>query len=264
MALATSAASTAFRLLARSRKSTRRFDSKRQIPLAVMKDVLQTTLTSPSGFNLQPVQVIIIQAKDVKNQLAENAMLGAGNQYRIRDASAVAVFLCDLEISKRLPRIIDLEKKSGMRHPDYLSTLPIAASFLTGEGHVATTLKQISSSIMSSMQPSPTIDSVKSWGYKNSSLMAQTYVFAAESHGLATCMMEGFDVSRAKEVLRIPDRYALPLMVATGYEYAEHGNLVVEENEQRTPRLRADEVFFGDTFGAKLDSVPESLTPNRQ
>ena len=48
--------------------------------------------TAPSGFNLQPVQVIIIQSKEQKNKLA-SAMLGIGNLYRIKDASAVAAFL---------------------------------------------------------------------------------------------------------------------------------------------------------------------------
>lgn len=124
----------------------------------------------------------------------------------------------------------------------------MAASFLNGEGHAATFIKQIATNFMSPFQPTPTIESVESWGYKNASLMAQTYVFAANSHGLATCMMEGYDVRRARDVLRVPERYAMPLMVATGYEEANES----ANEHTRTPRLSASEVFFGETFGEPL------------
>ena len=89
----------------------------------------------------------------------------------------------------------------------------------------------------------PEIDPVQSWSYKNTGLVAQTFVYAAESHGLATTMMEGFDPRRTREILRIPDRYAVPLMVATGYEYEE------EQTQGMTPRLDLSEIVFSDTFG---------------
>lgn len=55
--------------------------------------------------------------------------------------------------------------------------------------------------------------------------------------------MEGFDARRLKEILRIPDRYAVCACVATGYEYVE------EKDTEPTPRLPLDQVVFGDTFG---------------
>jgi hypothetical protein len=60
-------------------------------------------------------------------------------------------------------------------------------------------------------------------------------------------MMEGFDGRRVQEVLRIPDRYAIPLIVATGYEYEDP-----ETFQEKTPRLDLSEVVFGDTFGEAL------------
>jgi hypothetical protein len=74
-----------------------------------------------------------------------------------------------------------------------------------------------------------------------------------------------FDSRRAKEILRIPDRYGVPLMVATGYEYGappvtHADNIISEDNQshessqqQRTPRLEMNELFFGDTFGEPLE-----------
>ena len=50
-------------------------------------------------------------------------MLGPGNMYRTIDSSAIAVFLSDLEPQKRLDRIMELEKESGVRTKQYLATL---------------------------------------------------------------------------------------------------------------------------------------------
>lgn len=187
----------------------------------------------------------MVQCPDVKSKLADHAMLGIGNQYRVKDSSAVAVFLADLEVNKRIDRIFELEQ--GCRDPNYLATMPIASSFLTGEGHAATLLKQMATDVMSELQPMPSVEPVQAWSYKNAGLMAQTFTLAATSHDLATCMMEGYDVRRAKQVLRVPDRYAIPIMVATGYEYEDPATFVP------TRRLNMDEVVFGDTFGEPLD-----------
>ena len=192
---------------------------------------------------------MLVRDVEKKKNLAQNAMLGFGNIYRTLDASAVAVFLSDLEPHKRLDRIIHLEKKSKARNENYIATLPIAASFLLGEGNAATFFKQVATDAMSTIKPVPTIEPVQTWSTKNAALMAQTFVYAATSHGLSTCMMEGFDARRTRRILRIPDRYGIPLMVVMGYEYDGDD----EQDEMiETPRLEKDEVFFGDTFGEKL------------
>jgi len=190
-----------------------------------------------------------VRKRDIKSTLAHHAMLGAGNSYRVNDASAIAVFLSDLQVHKRLGRVMELERKSGCRDANYLATLPVASTFLLGEGHLATLIKQYATDALSSVQPMPSIDNIEAWSYKNTSLMAQTFVLAATSHGLATCMMEGFDARRVRQILRVPDRYGIPMMVAAGYEYSGKE----KNNQQRTPRLDKNEIFFGDTFGEPLD-----------
>ena len=175
-------------------------------------------------------------------------MLGPGNIYRTKDSSVIAVFLSDLEPHKRLPRIIELEKKANMRSKQYMTNLPIASTFLLGEGKVATFMKQVATDLMSPIQPMPSIDSVQSWSFKNTCLLAQTFVLAATSHGLATCLMEGYDDRRVKELLRIPDRYGVPIMCCLGYEYEGDE----DSTGEKSPRLDVNEVFFDDTFGKEL------------
>jgi len=257
-AMASSPASV-FRGIAQSRRSSRRFQVNKPIDKSILKDILQTTIRgAPSSFNLQPTHILIVQSPQTKEQLATSCMLGPGNQFRTKDASALAVFLADLQLKDRISRIEQLERDATMRDPNYLNVMPIAASFLTGEGHAATFLKQIATDAMSTIQPMPTIEPVQAWSFKNASLVAQTYVLAATSHQLATCMMEGFDSRRLKEILRIPDRYDVPMVVATGYEY--------DEDFKETPRLGLEEVVFGETFGApmELDDEEEEASQSFQ
>jgi len=237
----------AFRTVALSRRSVKRFETDRVIKGPILQDILETTLRSPSSFNLQPAQVILVQSEENKKVLSEHAMLGIGNQYRTRDASVVAVFLADLQLGKRIERIEKLERDSPFyRDSNYLSVLPLASSFMVGEGHAATFLKQSATAALSEIQPMPTIEPVWAWSNKNVALMAQTFVLAATSHRLATCIMEGFDARRVRDILGVPqDRYAVPLMVAMGYEYKEEE----DDNTTLTPRLHLEEVVFDEYFG---------------
>lgn len=242
-------AANVFRLIAHSRHSCKRFQRNKVIPGHILKDIIKTSLTAPSGFNIQPTNVILVQNPQVKEALAKSAMLGPGNMFRANDASAIAVFLSDLEPHKRLDRIVELERNAGVRTKDYLAMLPVISTFLMGEGTVARMMKQVATDIMSPVQPMPTIDSIQAWSYKNTSLMAQTLVLSATSHGLSTCLMEGYDSRRVKDVLKIPDRYDVPLMCGIGYEYEGES----AEKLNRAPRLEAKEVFFSDYFGQELD-----------
>ena len=180
-------------------------------------------------------------------------MLGAGNAFRTRDCSALAVFLADLEPSKRLDRLMALEK--GKRHPGYRATMPLASSFLMGEGHASTWLKQISTSLLSNtVKQMPGIEPIQAWSYKNTALAVQSFVLSATSHDLATAIMEGYDPRRCKEILRIPDRYDIPMVVATGYEY-------FDELEPPTPRFDLGEIVFDDTFGNPV-TLSDDKTPS--
>jgi nitroreductase len=222
---------------------------------------------APSGFNLQPTQIVMVEDPASKEAIAARSMLGAGNQHRARDCSALVVFLSDLQASKRVPRILDLERTAGHRHPNYSALLTLSTRFLLGEGHAATWAKRLATDLVSNPpppfpqvpRPMPVIDPILAWSYKNTGLMVQSFVLAATSHGLATCVMEGLDSRHLSRILRFPDdRYAVPMVVATGYEYEgetdrSHGAAAATEPPS-TPRLPLEEVVFRDSFGVPWSS----------
>jgi nitroreductase len=196
----------------------------------------------------------MVTSQATKDEIASEAMLGPGNQFRTQQCSAVAVFLSDLEAGKRIQRIHELETDWGKRPPAYMAMMPLTTSYLLGEGHAATLLKQLAGSILSETKPMPQQEPIQSWCYKNTSLMAQSYVLAAESHDLGTSMMEGMDTRRLKKILRIPDRYAIPMVVATGYDYENE-----TDDSTLTPRLPLEELVFQDSFGVPYHESVETF-----
>jgi hypothetical protein len=72
--------------------------------------------------------------------------------------------------------------------------------------------------------------------------------------GLATAPMEGYDGRRVLAALDVPDRYAVVIAIATGYED--------DSNKPSKPswRLPADEVMFSDRFGQHFQQPSQSTT----
>lgn len=133
----------------------------------------------------------MVHSQAIKKELSGKAMLGPGNQYRTIDASTLAVFLSDLEAGKRIDRIMQMERESGARHPNYLGQMPLASSFLLGQGHAATLIKNVATDVMSELQAMPVIEPVHAWSHKNTGIALQSYVLAATSHNLATVSFWG-------------------------------------------------------------------------
>ena len=212
---------------------------------------------SPSSFNLQPTQIVLVRDTKRKQRLASNAMIGPGNEYRTRDCSTLAVFLSDLQASKRIERIQSLQESTT--HPNYRATFPIRAHFLLGQGSLATSIKQAALGVARrTLKPMPTIDPIAVWGAKNTALVVQSYVLAATSHGLATTIMEGYDSVAMAQELRLPedDRYSIPMVVATGYDY-----FGVETRDQESVRLGVEEVVFAETFGVPVRLGEHTIAP---
>lgn len=212
--------------------------------------------------------MIIIRDPDRKQAIASQAMIGPGNVYRSTDCSALVVFLSDQHATKRVARIQQLERdaNSNSSNNAYLATLPIRAHFLLGQGMLATSVKQAALGFVSrTSRPMPTVDPIAVWSAKHTGMVVQSFVLAATSHGLATTIMEGFDERRLGNLLRVPmDRYRIPMVVATGYDYFENDDSGEETvgSPTSSPRLLLDELVFAEEFGTPgLCFSDDSLDP---
>jgi hypothetical protein len=79
------------------------------------------------------------------------------------------------EPTKLVHRLVNLERKRGTPE-NYLATLPFAISFLAGEGKMANAFKDLFTSVMSPLQPMPSVNNLEAWSYKNAMLVACEYM----------------------------------------------------------------------------------------
>ncbi|KAJ0407585.1 hypothetical protein ATCC90586_006228 [Pythium insidiosum] len=206
-------AQESLRQLIAARTACRSFASD-PVPDDVLADVLRLTQRAPSGFNMQPYACVLVRQQADRERLAE-AML-ASNGRKVREAPVVAVFAADLEPSRRVPRIQKMMHDNGAS-AEAVNNLPHYTRLFSGEGELAGGIRSLISTVVSPIRAVP-------------------------SHG--------FDETRVKHALDIPDRYAIPVVVCCGYPSAPRGAQAAS-----SPRLHPTEVFFDGKFGGSTASL---------
>ncbi|KAL0584593.1 hypothetical protein ABG067_005616 [Albugo candida] len=227
---------SAKRSLIEKRVSTKYFDTKRDISDAVLADISRLTQRAPTSFNLQPYACVLVREKRDRDRLS-SAML-ASNVNKVKDAPVIAVFAADLEPSKRVPSI----QKSMLKteSPAYIAQLAHYVKLFAHEGR---TMQKFLASVVSPIQPYPTPVPTIAWSYKQTAFAAATFLYAAQIHDLATCAMEGYDEVRVRNLLNIPDRYSVPVIISLGYSKSK------ESMPECSSRLAPTKVFFDGKFG---------------
>lgn len=233
----------AFRHVVMQRHAAAAFDATRDVPEAILEDVMQLTRRAPSSFNIQPWTCVLVRSA-AQRELVGRAALSESNRRRVMDAPLTAVFCADLEPAHALPRV-KAEAVARGKDARQVEDLELAVGYYATHGKLASLVKGVAANALSPVAPAPQPEGRKAWAYKSAMLAAQTYLLAATAHGLATAPMEGFDAARLRAYLDVPARYALPLVVATGYAPAE------SPEPPPSPRLDVTDLFFEDRFGAR-------------
>jgi nitroreductase len=126
-----------------------------------------------------------------------------------------------------------------------INNLPHYLRMFSGEGHLAGGIRSLISTAVSPLQAVPSMVPTIAWSFKQTTFAASAFLYAAQSYGLATCPMEGFDELRVRNALDIPDRYAIPVVVACGYPSPDNA----QSSPKPSPRLAPEELFFDGKFG---------------
>ena len=177
------------------RRATRRFDPDRPLPDDLLKRVLHLATLAPSGFNLQPWRFIVVRAEPNRRRLRACA----SGQARITEAPVVLIVL-------------------GYHHP-HRSELEAVVARQVELGAItpetAAECKARAPRIMEA-RADPAF-----WALRSTMLAASTLMIAAESLGVASAPMEGFDPTRVKEAFGVPDDHTVCLLIALGHAAEE-------------------------------------------
>jgi nitroreductase len=198
----------------RRRRAIRRFDPALPVTAGVLREVLSLATLAPSGFNLQPWRFLVVRDERNRQKLRTCAF----NQPKITDAPAVVIVL-------------------GYHHP-HRSHLEAMLSIQQAEGAITPTqAAEFRARAFGAMER---VSDRPLWATRSSMLAAATMMLAAESLGLSSAPMEGFDPQAVKDAFGIPDDHTVCCLVA----------LVHDAEPKPFPgRFSLDEVCYAEHFG---------------
>lgn len=171
---------------AEARRSVRKYKDQ-PVPEADLREILRVAGLAPSAFNVQPWRFVVVRDAALRAALGEAAY----GQAQVTGAPAVIVLYSDMRDV--------LENAEAVVHPG------------VGADKVAATAAQLRR-----MWGSRTDADRETWGAGQSYIALGFLLLAAQSLGLGTSPMLGFDAAKVKQVLGLPEHVAIPALVAVG------------------------------------------------
>lgn len=182
-----------FEELVRSRRSAMKFAPDIEITERELNEMFNLTKFSPSAFNLQHAQYIVVKNPEIKNRLYE----AANKQHKILSSSAVIVVLGNMNAYRDAASLYEGMLNLGiMSKQEYEMTVESVRSFYEQRG-----------------EPFQREEAIR-----NASLSAMLFMLVAKDRGWDTCPMIGFDPGEVARILGVPDSCVPALMITIGRE----------------------------------------------
>jgi nitroreductase len=177
------------------RRAVNFFDTERDVPEDLLKEMVETAAHTPSGFNLQPWSIMVLRDHGEKMRLQKHAW----NQPKVSEAPVTLVILADTEgwkpenpfAAKNFQEMV----KAGIMGEGQRDWFNNACKSLYG----ASEARKVA------------------FACKNTGFFAMSLMLAATSLGLDTHPMDGFDIDGVLKEFNIPKNYWIPMLMAVGY-----------------------------------------------
>ena len=174
------------------RRSITFFDPNREVPLELIKEILEVSATAPSGYNLQPWQVVVVIDKEKKKKLKEICY----NQQKVEDASANVVIIANTRAGfDNVDRVLD-------------SWIEL--------GYIQSSAKEQLKETIQMGWSDP--QKAKKKAVRDSALFAMNLMITARAYGLETHPMEGYDEVKLREFLELKEHQEPIMIIAIGYK----------------------------------------------
>ncbi len=197
-----------------ARRATRRFDPDRPVADELLKQILHLATFAPSGYNLQPWRFIVVREPRNRQKLRTCAY----NQPKIVEAPVVLIVLgYHFPHRSHLEPMVERQLALGAVTSDAAAAIR-ASAFRTMERVADPAL----------------------WATRSTMLAAATLAIAAESLGVASAPMEGFEPAKIKDAFGIPDDHTVCCLIALGF---------AAETKPFPGRLALGEVCYEEHFG---------------
>jgi nitroreductase len=178
------------------RHAAKDFNGTKKISKEIFDQIIEAGRLSPSSFGLEHWKFIIVENKDLREEL----QIAAFNQKQITSASHTVVIL---------NKISDVKTQSVYAQKLFESRMPKeVAEFVTG--------------FHSKFSATFTEEQLSDWSKKQCYIAAANMMTMAAYLGVDSCPMEGFVESQVQEILKIdPKEYGIAMLLPFGYRTAE-------------------------------------------
>ena len=184
-----------FQEISEKRRAINFFDTNKNVSEEELARIIELAANTPSSFNLQPWNLIVLRNPEEKEKLKSLAW----DQPKIVEAPVVLIVLAD---------------KNGWQagHPtfekNWQEMLESGSMKLEQREWFLNATKAL-------YDWNP--DANLAFAAKNTGFFAMSLMYAATSLGLETHPMDGFDHEAVRKEFKIPDSYWVPLLLAVGY-----------------------------------------------
>lgn len=201
-----------FRALVENRRAVRRFTPD-AVPDDVIRSCLELATLAPSSCNLQPWAFQVVRNPALLQQL-QHVCLG---QSAAKAPLIIVVLARTATWRQSCADVIRFWPEPTVPQAIerfYTGAAPFQYNqgWLGWRGFFKRQLVRVTGLKRPIMRSPNSIAQMRLWAVKSTALAAQNLMLAFQSHGYATCPMEGFDEKRLKQVLPVP-KDAIPIML---------------------------------------------------
>lgn len=168
-----------------ARRSVKHYDANFQMPQKDITRLLELTLQSPTSFNIQNWRFVLVEDKNIRQQIRE----AAWDQVQITDASLLFALCADLKSWNKQPE--RYWKNAPADTQDLILTM--IRPFYDGNEQLQRD------------------EALRSIG-----IAAQTMMLAAKDMGYDSCPMIGFHSDKVAEIINLPADHVLGMLLSVG------------------------------------------------
>jgi len=166
--------------------------SDEPIDQSTLDTIFEATTLAPSGYNLQPWEFLALREPETKERLKAVA----NGQEHVVDADTAVVVLGNTDPMAHAEAVFD-----DWLAKEYIPNADVRAALLDN---------------VEAMAGMAAADR-RTWTTRSTSLAAMTLMYAAWTHGVASCPMEGFDGDALIEEFDVPEGYEPVMLITLGY-----------------------------------------------
>lgn len=184
-----------FEQITLKRRAVNFFDPDKAIEPELIEKMISMASQTPSSFNLQPWNLIVLTEKEEKLRLQKAAM----NQEKVSKAPVTMIVLADNNGFKKghptVERLFQENIKAGTMKEEQRDWFDNVRQKLYGQDETT----------------------IQAFSCKNTGFFAMSLMYAAKSLGIDSHPMDGFNHDKVMEEFNIPEQFYIPLLISFGY-----------------------------------------------